>query len=262
MRLFMIIGLGMTLAVTSACQKSGKHRAKFKTGTQAEEKASARAEAINNMIGDSSKCLRVDKLIAAMMTTPDETYMLYTSDTNVIEKADQEPFLEILTGKNLIDGSTRAFYLKLEGLDDKCETVSLPNTGGPRAAVFKVLKTSNKNKLNLQNANDPEDLISYEYNRKNHLKITTFTSSLACGKKIRVQRTWTLAYGEGLERLNVSREMMNLFDRNIQLPTEARRATFDTGKTNQTRVHLSYPTYSIIAGSVKEASKQNALCPK
>lgn len=262
MRLLMIIGLGMTLAVTSACQKSGKRRAKFKTGAQSEEKPSARAEAINQMVGDQGKCLKVDKLIAALMTTPDETYLLYTSDSNFFEKGSQEPLLEILTGRNLLKDSDRAYYLSLNAIDDKCEKVSLPNNGTNRPGVYVVINGTNKNKLVLQNTADANEIITYDYNRKNNLTITVQTaSSLTCGGKLPLKRTWTLAFAEGLERMNVSKDMMNLFSKNIQLPTEAHRATF-TGKVNQTRVHLSYPSFLKMAEAVKAATKENAICPK
>lgn len=260
MRLFIIMGLGLTMAVTSACQKGGKRREHFRTGTQ--EKASARAAAINSIVGESAKCLKVDKLIAALMGTPNETYLLYTSDLNFIDKGEQnEPLHEILTGENLLKNSSKSFYLSFNAIDDKCETVAMPDTGSGRPAVFKVLPTSNKNRLNLQNVNDPTERLSYEYNRRNRLKITQYLSGGSkCGKggAFEVQKTYVLAFGEGMNHIVVSRRMMNLFK--SVLPAEASRATFETSRPNVTRVELSYPTYSIMAEAVQKASAKGPIC--
>ena len=263
MRLFIIMGLGLTMAVTTACQKGAKHRAHFRLAGQADEKVSARAEAINNALGNGGDCLKVDRLIKVLTSTESETYLLYTANLNFVEKGDKEPLLEILTGGNLLKNSNKSFYLGFQAIDEKCDTVAMNNTGGAKPAVFKVLKTSNKDRLNLQNVNDPNELLSYEYNRRSHLKITHYLSGgLSCGKgAFQVQKTYILAYGEGMNRITVSREMMNLFDRKVQLPTEARRATFDTTRPNQTRVQLSFPTYSIMAGTVSEAAASAPLCP-
>lgn len=263
MRLFIIMGLGLTMAVTTACQKGGAHRAHIRMGAQAQEKVSARADAINNMLGDSGKCLKVDKLIAAMMATPNETYLFYTADLNFIEKGDNEPLLEVLNGDNLLKNSTKSFYLSFNAIDDKCETVSMNNTGSGRPAVYKVLSSSNKNKLDLQNVNDPTEKLSYEYNRRDHLKITQYLSGgISCGRggAFEVRKTYVLAYGEGMNHITVSREMMNMFDRKIQLPTEGRRAAFETTRPNMTRVELSYPTYSVIAERVRLAATQSPIC--
>jgi hypothetical protein len=263
MRLFIIMGLGLTMAVTTACQKGGKHRAHIRMGNQAQEKTSARADAINGMLGDGGKCLKVDKLIAAMMATPNETYLFYTADANFIEKGENEPLLEVLNGKNLLKNSTKSFYLSFNAIDDKCETVSMNNTGSARPAVFKVLATSNKNRLNLQNVNDPTEKLSYEYNRRNRLKITHYLSGgVSCGKggAFEVKKTYVLAYGEGMNHIVVSREMMNMFDGKIQMPTEARRAAFDTSRPNVTRVEISYPTYSVMAELVGKAAAQGPIC--
>jgi hypothetical protein len=263
MRLFIIMGLGLTMIVTTACQKGGEHRAHIRMGGQGQEKVSARADAINNMLGDSGKCLKVDKLIAAMMSTPNETYLLYTADLNFIEKGESEPLLEVLNGENLLKNSNKSFYLSFNAIGDKCETVSMNNTGSGRPAVFKILSTSNKNTLNLQNVNDPTEKISYEYNRRDHLKITHYLSGgVSCGKggAFEVKQTYILAYGEAMNHITVSREMMNMFDRKIQLPTEARRAAFDTSRPNMTRVELSYPTYSVIAEKVRQAATQSPIC--
>jgi len=266
-RLFIIIGLGGAMLVTSACDDSAKGRTPLKKARDGgNTKASERTKGINKAAGEKG-CLRIDNLLKAIISQKNETVLIYTSDLDlglVTGNSDQremsfesqvddkarahaflkdpvEPLVEAVASQDL-QSSTKAFLFSPASMDDECKTVTFANIVRKQFAVVKKSKDS----LWLQNREDTSELIHYNYNRKDKLFITHYTPNvtLVCGKTPRMlKRTYVLAREEGLNHLEVDRKFAEMIAKNITPPLELAAAL---SKGSSRRVTLSYPAWSVV----------------
>ncbi len=261
MRLFIIMGLGLTLTVTSACQRDAKRRMSLKRPDQAAAGLSERSKAINQEVG-TDNCLRVDKLIHALTSVPSETVLIYTSNLTMLEQGDDEPLLEVLPAGELLKSSRKSGLFGLTYTDDKCATVALTNAGS-KPLIYKVMKTTGKDVLALQSADSLEKIV-YQFDRRDTLKITVSRSGgAACGKGAReLRNTYVLTYAEGMSSIEVSRSMLALLDRAAALPSDIRRAMMNnTNARVHTKVQVSYPAYLMMQKALNESGFKRPLCP-
>jgi hypothetical protein len=281
-RLIVVIALSLSFVVT-ACGGSGKKRVSLKKNRpDFNGKASEKTKGLNAALTDAS-CLRVDKLIKAMMQLKDENVLVYTADANVgnfetaalrdvrflgeadvkiraasvIKKGGLSPLVEFQPASELQKGSIKAL-MSLGDIDTKCEIASVP--GVTDTPNFNIVKKTGE-ELWMKNIINPNVVLRYQYNRVDKLTISEFRPKRGlCGRSEGLEMTKYVVAREGaMKKVDLDRGYAEALASVIDAPAPMTQALAQASSARS--ITLTPEVMATVRELLNSDTAKTAACP-
>ena len=281
-RLIVVTALSLSFAVT-ACGGSGKKRVSLKKNRpDLNNKGSEKTKGLNAVLTDP-KCLRVDKLIMAMVKLKDENVLVYTADANVgnfetvaltdvnflsetdvkiraasvIKKGDIDPIVESQAATNLQRGSIKTL-MSLTSIDVDCKTASV--VGVTDTPNFDIVKKTSE-ELWMKNRINPNFVLRYQYNRVDKLTITEFRPKIGlCGRPAGLEMTkYVVAREAAMSKVELDREYAQALASVIEAPDSLTKAL--AAAPSAKTITLAPEVLATVRELLNSDTAKTAACP-